>query len=125
MSEIRIGFSGEIDVVDSNELKMLHEQLSDAKFSTFETTLNVPGMKNGGLTVAIAVGGLVVSTISALVSALSIWLSSRSKYTATIDIGKTKYTISTLSKREMLDLASTIGEENIPANITISKHLNA
>lgn len=90
--------SGSINVEMMSDLGDLCEKLCEAGLDARAARAALPGVKDGGLTVAIAVSGVVLSAISSLVSALSYWSSQKPRYTITMTAGSSTLTISQLDK---------------------------
>ena len=90
--------SGSVGLEMMRDLGELYEQMQGAGLDADAARAAVPGVKDGGLTVAIAVSGVVLSAISTLVSVLSYWSSNKPKYTLTVTAGGTTLELAQLDK---------------------------
>jgi len=120
--DVRVGFQGIIGVDDATELEGLTEALADADLSPEETKLVAPGIKDGGLTVGIALAGVALSTINTVISALNFWLSARPKYSAEIKRGDATFKMTGLDRTELLELSAALKAEgeDLPLSVTLS-----
>jgi len=90
--------SGSIGLEMMRDLEELREQLQVAGLDAQGARAALPGVKDGGLTVAIAISGVVLSGISTLVSVLTYWSSNKAKYTLTLSAGGTTLEMAQLDK---------------------------
>lgn len=111
---VQIGFRDEVNQRESFDLQELAEQLREADIDV-EETLTDPqkGVRDGGLTIAIAIGSLVVSSISAFISVLAYWRATRPKYSVTVTSGDVSVTAS--------ELSAPVAQETIRALLTHSQ----
>jgi hypothetical protein len=120
--DVNVGFRGVVGVEDATQLDALTEALADADLSPDATKLVAPGIKDGGLTIGIALAGVGLSTVSTVISALNFWLSTRPKYSAEIKRGGTTFKMTGLDQRELLELSAALSDEgeNLPLSVTLS-----
>jgi hypothetical protein len=94
--QIDIVPSGPVNVEMMADLGELCEQLQAAGLDARGSDASLPGVKDGCLTIAIALSGLAVSSISSLVSVLSYWSSKKPRYSITAELGRSTLTLSQL-----------------------------
>lgn len=90
--------SGTLNLEMMRDLGELSDELQEAGLAANRAGATLPGTKDGGLTVAIALAGLAFSSISSLISVLSYWSSRKPSYTLTLEAGSKQLTISQLDK---------------------------
>lgn len=103
--------AGPVDIELMHDLGQLTEELAAADLTVNRATAQVPGVKDGGLTVAISLAGLVVSSVSTAVSILTYWSSRKPRYTVTIEAGQATLQASALNKADVQALLSSLREE--------------
>lgn len=92
--EIRIAFLDEVTPEDSFALDELAEDLFRSDIGhEVEKSATRHGRKDGGLSLAIAIGGLAISAIGTLISVLSHWQKMRPSYRLTVTRGSVSITI--------------------------------
>ena len=91
--------TGSVNLQMMHDLDELREQLRADGLDATGSRAALPGVKDGGLTIAIAIGGLVASSVSSLISALSYWSSQKPSYTLTVQAGTRTLQISQLDRK--------------------------
>ena len=100
-------------------LHTLAEQLRSAGLAGVkEATLTVPGQKDAGITLAISIGGLVLSLISTLISVLTFFKQQHPSLIITAKYGDDSVEIRDFSSRELSGIAFRIHEQG-PEQVTI------
>jgi len=111
--------SGSVGLEMMRDLGELCEQLQVAGLDARGARAAVPGVKDGGLTVAIAVSGVVFSAISTLVSVLSYWSSNKPKYTLTVTAGGTTLELAQLDKAGVQQAMQQLRDAQAASGITV------
>jgi len=106
--DIDIHFRGILRTEDSGELDVLADSIAAISPSLERSRMLVPGVKDGGLTIGLAIAGLTLSALSTLVSALAYWRSTRPQYSMTIRDGEAEYSFNNLSKEDILTLSKKL-----------------
>lgn len=116
--DIEIIPHGKVNETLMADLRELHLDLTEANIKTNPSTAVLPGVK-ADLVLAITIIGLAISSISALISALALWQSRKAKYSVSIPTEYGTYEISNLTKRQALDMATTIRKHGLKAPLVI------
>lgn len=96
---IDIILDGSFDSVAASDVNKLNDHLRRADVPSSLTVISVPAVKDP-LTVGIALTGIAVSTIGAVIGALSLWHARQPKYSITVQRGEMNFSISNLGKDE-------------------------
>jgi hypothetical protein len=96
------------DVAMMRDLSELADDLQAADLSVETRTADVKGVKDGGLTVAIALASLTLSAISTLVTVLSYWTSRKPDYSVTLKSRGATFQLSGLDKNGVRDVVAKL-----------------
>ena len=96
------------DVAMMRDLSELADDLQAADLSVETRTADVKGVKDGGLTVAIALASLTLSAISTLVTVLSYWTSRKPDYSVTLESRGATFQLSGLDKNGVRDVVAKL-----------------
>lgn len=116
---IQIVAYGRCDVEKMHALAELADKLSRADLDLTTTTVEVPGVKDAGLTAAIALVGLALSAISTTVSVLTYWASTKTQYKVTLETGAATFELSTLRKDEIRAVIQQLQADSGPSNVVV------
>jgi hypothetical protein len=111
--------TGTCDLDMMRDLNDLASELQNADLSVETASAEVPGVKDGGLTIAIALTGLVLSSISTLVTVLSYWNSKKPKYAVTLKSQGTTFNLTSLDKNEIRNVVQKIKAGDSPGDIVV------
>ena len=117
--KVTITFQETPRIDDSLALNELRDSLNESSIyaeSEIETTQS--GVKDGGLTLGLAIAGLALSAIGTLVSAISLWGSKRN-YSISLKSGDTTFAANNLSAKEARTIAEAIKDEVVASDIKI------
>jgi hypothetical protein len=99
-----VSFIGEVTPPDALALDELFDAFVEEGVSARkQKTQAEPGKKDGGLTIGLAITGLVLSGIGSVVSILNYWQSTRPKYKVTVVRGETTVQVENLSPAQLPD----------------------
>ena len=110
------------DVAMMRDLSELADDLQAADLSVETRTADaadVKGVKDGGLTVAIALASLTLSAISTLVTVLSHWTSRKPDYSVTLESRGATFQLSGLDKNGVRDVVGKLKAGEDPADIAV------
>ncbi|MCA9298248.1 MAG: hypothetical protein KDA28_04230, partial [Phycisphaerales bacterium] len=106
---------------DLDDLGALASDLREADLAPDTSTLGgVPGVKDGGLTIGIALGGLALSGVSTLIGVLAHWRSTRPRFTVTLKADDMTYTVTGDDKDEILGIASAMRAHASSSRLTVN-----
>lgn len=94
--QVAIVPSGTASLVMMKDLGQLGDELMGSGLDMRATRASIPGVKDGGLTVAIEIAGLALSGISTLLSVLSYWAEQKPQYEVTAKVGELSLKVSGL-----------------------------
>ena len=119
--EIRIAFLDEVTPEDSFALDELAEDLFRSDIGhEVEKSATRHGRKDGGLSLAIAIGGLAISAIGTLISALTFWQKSRPAYKLNITRGPVTFAIENPTPEQIRTVTSRLQDvEDEDAEIAV------
>jgi hypothetical protein len=83
------------------------------------TTVAVPGVKDDGLVTAISLAGLVLSSVSTVVSVLVYWASTKPQYRVTLEADAATYELSNLDKQEVRTVIQELEAGSSAANVVV------
>ena len=98
--DVDIILRGTLDNTASDDLRELQGYTDDADIASQQVTIDAPHVKEP-ITIGLAIASLAVSSISALISAVSLWNSQHPKYAVTVHAGDNSYQISNLGKADL------------------------
>lgn len=114
-----------IESYDLDELASLIIDECDTKVKLVKAE-PVEGVKDGGLTIGIAVVGLALSGISTLIAILAYWQSQKPKYSASITLGNKVISIENITLEQLQMIADEKPEsQNQQLEILISQKQSA
>ena len=122
--KVQISLTGNVDAVDAAALDEVATSLGSERIDINVTKLRVPGVKDGGLTIGIALAGLALTGIGTLVSVLSYWKSSKPQYVVKINAGDTTYTVKSTDPKDILSLSNALQDESSLINVEICRASN-
>ena len=103
--------NGQVDLEMMRDLGELCDRLIEAGVPARRSTVALSGIKDAGLTVAIAIGGLAVSALSSAVSVLTYWSSHKPRYIVTVQAGRVTLQASGLDPEGVRALLREVREE--------------
>jgi hypothetical protein len=109
---ININLQHEVTSEDSYELEylaMLIEKECDLSLYKEKTKL-LSKVKDGGLTIGIALASLALSAVGTFISVLAYWQSQKPKYSVSMIIGSQTYTIENISPQQIQNLQTTVAQ---------------
>ena len=117
---VRIEFGGTVDDEASFALEELADELRKADIAVEpERAEPMTGVRDGGLTIGLAIAGLAVSTLGTLVGVISYWRSTRPGYSVSITRGDTTVTVENLSESQIRDVIVRLQQEQLPEAILV------
>ncbi|HET9954743.1 MAG TPA: hypothetical protein VFQ61_09565 [Polyangiaceae bacterium] len=102
--------SGVVSLEMMRDLGELQEELTEAGLDARGSHASIPGVKDGGLTIAIGIAGVVLSAVSSLVSVLTYWSSRKPSYSVKVEAGSGTLTISDLDPSSVQDVLKRLKE---------------
>ena len=120
MIRIDITFHGKF--ATQEDTTTLADQLRQADLSIEEQRRSPaePGVRDGGVVVGIAVASLAVSAVSAFVSALSYWHSTRPKFTVTVQNDDITVTVGNLATKTAKETIYALLANAQPQDVKVS-----
>lgn len=94
--QVAIVPSGTASLVMMKDLGQLGDELIGGGLDVRAARASIPGVKDGGLTVALEIAGLALSGISTLLSVLSYWGEQKPQYEVTAKVGNLSLKVSGL-----------------------------
>lgn len=116
---VQIVAHGTCDVAKMRDLAELADQLVRADLPASATTVAVPGVKDEGLVTAISLAGLVLSSVSTVVSVLVYWASTKPQYRVTLETDAATYELSNLDKQEVRTVIQELEAGSSAANVVV------
>ncbi len=127
-----IKLEGDVTAEDSFEFKELAnliEKECDLSLE-IEKTEPQPGVRDGGLAIAIAIASLAVATLQTLISVVQYWQSKRPKYSLSVTFHslnhKETLLLESSSTQEIKEMISHLKSQSFPqyeyVEVKISKH---
>lgn len=118
-TNVAIIFAKTPNVEDSLALGELQDSLEGTDIPVkrqFDSTR--PGVKDGGLTVGLAITGLALTAMGNLVSAISLW-GSKKNYSVTFKSGDTTFGANNLTAKEALAVAGALEDRATASDIQV------
>jgi hypothetical protein len=101
--DIEIVVRGSFDEAVSEDLRMLRDLLAQSDVPVSSTVLTIARRKEP-ITIGLAAAGLAISVVGVVISALSLWLSQRPRYSVTVQCGNRSYTLANLRKGQVEEI---------------------
>lgn len=114
--EVEIGFAEKVTAEDSQALNVLADILEgdyDIQASRQKGELE-PGVKDAGLTTALTIIGLSLTSIGTLISALTYWKDQQTKYSVTVKRGDVSILLGNVSKEEIQAVVRSLEKVESP-----------
>ena len=116
---ISIAFQNEPSIDDSLALNELRDSILESEIPVEAKVKPSPkGVKDGGLTLGLAIAGITLSALSTLVSAISLWGSKRN-YSISFKSGDTTFSANNLKAHEARAIAKTLHDKSAASDIQI------
>jgi hypothetical protein len=122
--DVNIRFRNPISENDSKNLKILADTLENDYDLPVNCVRMDPkkGVKDGGLTIALSIASISISTIGTIISVLGYWKSQRPKYSISVESGSKTIAIEKVDPDSLRDVISELENSLIDANFVIGKN---
>ena len=118
-TKVSIAFQNEPSLQESFDLNDLQDGLSDSQIMSERVIKPSPsGVKDGGITLALAIAGLALSAVGTFVSAIALWGSKRN-YSISFKCGDTSFSANNLSAKEAATIAQALKDKAVAADIQV------
>ncbi|MDB9429747.1 MAG: hypothetical protein ACK4XH_05630 [Microcystis sp.] len=109
---ININLQHEVTSEDSYELEYLAMLIEKECNLTVkqEKLESLSKVKDGGLTIGIAIASLALSAVGTFISVLAYWQSQKPRYSVSMTIGTQTYTIENISPQQIENIQTTIAQ---------------
>ena len=119
--DVYVNFRGNVTEEDSyhlNQLANLVEKDCDLPVQMNKKDLQ-KGVKDGGLTIGLAIASLGLSAIGTLISVLSYWRSQQPKYSITVTRGDAQFVIDNMNQKQLQSVISQLEVKHSSASISV------
>ncbi len=125
MIQVTIVPTGTTDDELLRALGELNEQRVEEALSPQATEFQAAGVKSG-LTLAISIAGLALTSVSTLVSVLAYWRAGKERMSVTLKRGDVVYKLDNASPARLLEIAEAVETEPAPSSalvVEVSRHV--